>query len=114
MKKAISLVLLLALILSFTACAYREPNAKFTITAMCFEKNGSSVTAYLQAMDFSKGENKTFVSVGQGRDVSLALKDIKTALSKDDMARLFGKSTAVIAVADKGFAEGFAKIVQAE
>ena len=39
---------------------------------------------------------------------------IRTALSKDDMARLFGKSTAVIAVADKGFAEGFAKIVQAE
>lgn len=83
MKKAISLVLLLALILSFTACAYREPNAKFTVTAMGFEKNGSSVTAYLQAMDFSKGENKTFVSVGQGRDVSLALKDIKTTLSKE-------------------------------
>lgn len=39
---------------------------------------------------------------------------IKTTLSKDDMARLFGKSTAVIAVADKGFAEGFAKIAQAK
>lgn len=39
---------------------------------------------------------------------------IKTELSKDDMARLCGKSTAVIAVIDKGFAEGFAKIAEAK
>lgn len=35
---------------------------------------------------------------------------IKTELSKDEIAHLCGKVTAVIAVCDKGFAEGFAKI----
>ncbi len=82
MKKVISFILLLALIFNLVACAYREPNAKFTVTAIGFSKNGSNVTAYLQAMDFSKSENKTFVSVGQGSSASLALNDIKTTLSK--------------------------------
>ena len=35
----------------------------------------------------------------------------QTPLSKDDIGKLCGKSTAVIAVTDKGFAEGFRKIV---
>lgn len=35
---------------------------------------------------------------------------ITTELSKDEMAVLCGKVTAVIAVCDKGFADGFAKI----
>lgn len=39
---------------------------------------------------------------------------IKTDLSKEDMARLCGKTAAVIAVIDKGFAEGFAKIAEAK
>ncbi len=34
-----------------------------------------------------------------------------TALTKEDTARLCGKATAVIAVCDKGFAGGFAKII---
>ena len=34
---------------------------------------------------------------------------LPTELEKSDIARLCGKETAVIAVCDKGFAEGFAK-----
>ena len=34
-----------------------------------------------------------------------------TALEKTDIGKLCGKETAVIAVTDKGFAEGFRKII---
>ena len=37
----------------------------------------------------------------------------RTDLTKDDIGRLCGKSTAVIAVTDKGFAEGFRKLTTA-
>lgn len=39
---------------------------------------------------------------------------IKTELSKEDMAGLCGKTTAVVAIIDKGFADGFTKIAQAK
>lgn len=35
---------------------------------------------------------------------------VKTELSKDEMAHICGKVTAVIAICDKGFANGFSKI----
>ncbi len=36
----------------------------------------------------------------------------RSGLSKDDIKKLSGKSAAVIAVCDKGFAEGFAKFLR--
>ncbi len=35
---------------------------------------------------------------------------IKTELSKDELAHICGKVTAVIAVCDKGFSDGFSKL----
>lgn len=35
-----------------------------------------------------------------------------TALTKDDIGKLCGKATAVLAVTEKGFAEGFRKLIQ--
>ena len=37
---------------------------------------------------------------------------LPSGLSKDDIGRLSGKSAAVIAVCDKGFADGFAKLLR--
>ncbi len=37
---------------------------------------------------------------------------LKTELAKDEMGRLCGKETAVIAVCDSGFADGFIKRIQ--
>lgn len=37
---------------------------------------------------------------------------LRTELAKDEMGRLCGKETAVIAVCDKGFADGFIKKIQ--
>lgn len=37
---------------------------------------------------------------------------LRSGLSKDDIKKLSGKSAAVIAVCDRGFAEGFAKLLR--
>ncbi len=68
-------------------------------------KNG---TAYciLTASDASEKTVKEAGFICEKYSVPL----IRTELSKDEIACLCGKVTAVIAVCDKGFAEGFAKI----
>lgn len=83
MKKIIKFILVFIFLLSLTACAYREPNARFTVTAIGFSANGTKVTAYLQAMDFSKSEDKTFLVTGEGDSVKAAVKDVNKTLSKE-------------------------------
>lgn len=68
-------------------------------------KNG---TAYcvLTASDASEKTVKEIDFICRKYSVPL----IRTELSKDEIGQLCGKVTAVIAVCDKGFADGFAKI----
>lgn len=80
------ILLIVTILLSLCSCAYTEPNAKFTVTAFGVSENGKTVKAYLQAIDPEnslEGKVITFEVTGQGKSVGLALRDIKTKLSKE-------------------------------
>ena len=84
MKKKVLISLLMMLLLC--GCAYTEPNAQYTVTALGFSDVGEGAAAFLQAIDASGGEQNgqpdTFTVTGRGKDISAALDDIKTQLSK--------------------------------
>lgn len=67
-------------------CAYTEPNAQYTVTALGFDIEGARCEAFLQAIDAAGGEQNgqpvTFTVTGAGDTVRDALDDIKTQLSK--------------------------------
>ena len=65
-------------------------------------------TAYcvLTASDTSEKTIKETLFICEKYSVPM----LKTELSKDEMANICGKVTAVIAICDKGFANGFFKI----
>lgn len=71
-------------------------------------KNGS-VFCVLTASDTSEKTVKEISFVCGKYSVPL----FRTELTKEEMGILCGKITAVIAVCDKGFADGFSKIVSA-
>ncbi|MDE5770048.1 MAG: ribosomal L7Ae/L30e/S12e/Gadd45 family protein [Ruminococcus sp.] len=71
-------------------------------------KNGS-VFCVLTASDASEKTVKEISFVCGKHSVPL----FRTELTKEEMGILCGKITAVIAVCDKGFADGFSKIVSA-
>ncbi len=76
----------LIILLTLCSCAYTEPNAKFTVTAFGVSADRQTVSAYLQAIDpenSKEGKVNTFEVSGQGSNVKLALRDIKTKLSKE-------------------------------
>lgn len=80
------LLLLLIMLFTLCSCSYSEPNAKFTVTAFGVSANEKTVNAYLQAIDPENslgGEVKTFEVSGKGENTELALRDIKTKLSKE-------------------------------
>ena len=82
----LKILLIIAILLSLCSCAYTEPNAKFTVTAFGVSANEKTTKAYLQAIDPEnslEGKVTTFEVTGQGKSVSLALRDIKTKLSKE-------------------------------
>ncbi len=68
-------------------------------------KNGSA-SCVLTASDASEKTVKEISFICGKYSVPL----FRTELSKEEIAVLCGKITAVIAVCDKGFADGFAKI----
>lgn len=85
MKKIYKLILSLILILTLSSCAYSEPDAKFTVTALGFSEEKNTVNAYLQAIDFAttgNGNINTFLTQGEGDNIPLALSNIKSKLSK--------------------------------
>lgn len=85
MKKIYKLILPIVLILTLSSCAYSEPDAKFTVTALGFSQERNTLNAYLQAIDFATTENgniNTFLTKGEGDNISLALSNIKSKLSK--------------------------------
>ncbi|MCM1505865.1 MAG: ribosomal L7Ae/L30e/S12e/Gadd45 family protein [Ruminococcus flavefaciens] len=88
-----------------TICIKAGKTVKGFDSACDTVKNG---TAYciLTASDASEKTVKEMDFICRKYSVKL----IKTELSKEDMGRLCGKVTAVIAVCDKGFADGFIKI----
>ncbi|MCR5599672.1 MAG: ribosomal L7Ae/L30e/S12e/Gadd45 family protein [Ruminococcus sp.] len=69
-------------------------------------KNGSAVSI-LTASDAS---DKTVKEV-EFYCGKFNVKHLRTELSKSDIGKLCGKETAVIAVTDKGFTDGFEKII---
>lgn len=97
-------------------------NSKKTanLLTMCM-KAGKTVKGFDSACDAVK--NRTAYCVLTASDTSektvkeidficrkYSVPLIRTELSKDEIGQLCGKVTAVIAVCDKGFADGFAKI----
>lgn len=85
MKLKILLVILMLLTLS--SCAYKEPNATFTVTAVGFSQNVSGNTVI--QVQIAKGVEKdgsgpeTFEVSGEGGDGNAALYDMKTKLLKE-------------------------------
>ncbi|MDE5582141.1 MAG: ribosomal L7Ae/L30e/S12e/Gadd45 family protein [Ruminococcus sp.] len=71
-------------------------------------KNGN-VSCVLTASDISQKTLKEINFLCNRYSVPV----LDTELSKEETAFLCGKSTAVIAVCDKGFSEGFMKIINA-
>lgn len=65
------------------------------------------VYCVLAASDTSPKTLKEIRFVCEKKDVEL----LETELMKSEIGSLCGKETAVIAVCDKGFADGFAKII---
>lgn len=67
-------------------CAYTEPNAQYTVTALGFTAKNGKTGAFLQAIDAAGGEQNgqpvTFVVSGWGYGAEQAIDDIKTQLSK--------------------------------
>ncbi len=80
-------VFITAVLLCFLCgCAYTEPNAQYTVTALGFDVKGEESQAFLQAIDAAGGEQNgqpvTFTVTGSGDNAKEALDDIKTQLSK--------------------------------
>ncbi len=69
-------------------------------------KNGNA-SCLLTASDASEKTVKETAFIGNKYSVPV----YGIPLAKEDISRLCGKATAVIAVTDKGFAEGFRKII---
>ncbi|MDE6538708.1 MAG: ribosomal L7Ae/L30e/S12e/Gadd45 family protein [Ruminococcus sp.] len=88
-----------------TICMKAGKTVKGFDSACDAVRNG---TAYcvLTASDTSEKTVKEIDFICKKYSVPL----IKTAVSKDEMADICGKVTAVIAVCDKGFSDGFVKI----
>ena len=84
-------------------------NSKKTanLLTMCI-KAGKAVKGFDSACDSDASEKTVKETNFICEKYSVPL--VKTELSKDEMARICGKVTAVIAICDKGFANGFSKI----
>ncbi|MCQ2469462.1 MAG: ribosomal L7Ae/L30e/S12e/Gadd45 family protein [Ruminococcus sp.] len=73
----------------------------------CEAAEKGTASCLLTASDASDKTVKEAVFTGNKYSVPV----YRIILTKDEIARLCGKSTAVVAVTDKGFAEGFRKII---
>lgn len=92
------------------------------LLSICF-KAGKAVKGFDSAMDAVK-DGKAFCVLTACDASPKTLKEVdfvcgkydsvhlRTGLAKEEIARLCGKETAVVAVCDKGFADGFAKRIQ--
>lgn len=83
----IKILVLSVLLCLLCGCAYKEPNDRYTVTALGFSAQEEEVTVHLQAIDASGGEQNgspvTFLVTGRGRDIDNALDDIRAQLSKE-------------------------------
>ena len=73
----------------------------------CDAAEKGTASCLLTASDASDKTIKETVFIGSKYNVPV----YRTLLTKEDISHLCSKSTAVIAVIDKGFAEGFRKII---
>lgn len=84
MKFRIITVILFCLLLC--GCSYTEPDSRYTVTAMGFDRRDGKVTAVLRVIDATKGEQggspATFTLTASGKNLREASEKLSESLSK--------------------------------
>lgn len=106
-------ILLPLLFLLLAGCnGMSEPNGQFMANSLGFERDGKQISAYIQAVDVTEGEQNgnpaTFVVKGEGDTVKEAINDTRSKLSKE----LSLKHTELIILSDNLEKEDFGRILE--